>query len=120
MVCIFRTSMQKYKVSFKGQNIYVGIDVHLKTWHVTTLTESGCKYSFSQHADAKELFDRLNKKFPEAHFKSAYEAGFCGFSAHYALTEQGIENIVVHAAGYGKGLAPAIFCCGAGSVKSDY
>ena len=90
--------MQKYKFSFKGQNIYVGIDVHLKTWHVTTLTESGCKYSFSQHADAKELFDRLNKKFPEAHFKSAYEAGFCGFSAHYALAEQGIENIVVNAA----------------------
>ena len=90
--------MQKYKISFKGQNIYVGIDVHLKTWHVTTLTESGCKYSFSQHADAKELFDRLNKKFPEAHFKSAYEAGFCGFSAHYALAEQGIENIVVNAA----------------------
>ena len=47
--------MQKYKVSFKGQNIYVGIDVHLKTWHVTTLTETGCKYSFAQHADAKEL-----------------------------------------------------------------
>ena len=90
--------MQKYKVSFKGQNIYAGIDVHLKTWHVTTLTESGYKYSFAQHADAKELFDRLNKKFPEAHFKSAYEAGFCGFSAHYALTEQGIENIVVNAA----------------------
>ena len=90
--------MQKYKVSFKGQNIYVGIDVHLKTWHVTTLTETGCKYSFAQHADAKELFDRLNKKFPEAHFMSAYEAGFCGFSAQYALTEQGIENIVVHAA----------------------
>ena len=90
--------MQKYKVSFKGQNIYVGIDVHLKTWHVTTLTESGYKYSFAQHSDAKELFDRLNKKFPEAHFKSAYEAGFCGFSAHYALAEQGIENIVVNAA----------------------
>ena len=48
--------------------------------------------------NAKELFDRLNKKFPEAHFKSAYEAGFCGFSAHYALAEQGIENIVVNAA----------------------
>ena len=90
--------MQSNKISFKGQNIYVGIDVHLKTWHVTTLTESGCKYSFAQHTDAKELFDRLNKKFPEAHFKSAYEAGFCGFSVHYALTEFGFENIVVHAA----------------------
>ena len=54
--------------------------------------------SFAQHADAKELFDRLNKKFPDAHFKSAYEAGFCGFSVHYALTELGFENIVVHAA----------------------
>ena len=31
--------MQSNKISFKGQNIYVGIDVHLKTWHVTTLTE---------------------------------------------------------------------------------
>ena len=31
-----------------------------------------------------ELFDRLNKKFPEAHFKSAYEGQPCGFSAHYA------------------------------------
>ena len=56
--------MQSNKISFKGQNIYVGIDVHLKTWHVTTLTESGYKYSFAQHADTKELFDRLNKKFP--------------------------------------------------------
>ena len=90
--------MQSNKISFKGQNIFVGIDVHLKTWHVTTLTQSGYKYSFAQHSDARELFDRLNKKFPEAHFKSAYEAGFCGFSAHYALMEQGIENIVVNAA----------------------
>ena len=90
--------MQKYKISFKGQNIFVGIDVHLRTWHVTTLTESGYKYSFAQHSDAKELFDRLNKKFPDAHFKSAYEAGFCGFSTHYALTRLGFENIVVHAA----------------------
>ena len=90
--------MRSNKISFKGQNIYVGIDVHLKTWQVTTLTESGYKYSFAQHADARELFDRLNKKFPGAHFKSAYESGFCGFSAHYALTELGFENIVVHAA----------------------
>lgn len=89
--------MQKYNFSFKGQNIYVGIDVHLKTWHVTALTESGYKYSFAQRSDAKVLFDTLNRKFPDAHFKSAYEAGFCGFSAHYALTGLGFENIVVNA-----------------------
>lgn len=90
--------MQRNKISFKGQNIYVGIDVHLKTWHVTALTESGCKYSFSQHSDAKELSERLSRKYPGAHFMSAYESGFCGFSAHYALTGAGFENLVVHAA----------------------
>lgn len=90
--------MQSNKISFKGQNIFVGIDVHLKTWHVTSVTESGCRYSFAQQSDATELFDRLNKKYPGGHFKSAYESGFCGFSVHYALVEQGIENFVVHAA----------------------
>ena len=47
------TKMQSNKISFKGQNIYVGIDVHLKTWHVTTLTESGYKYSFAQHSTSR-------------------------------------------------------------------
>ena len=90
--------MQRYKLSFKGQNVYVGIDVHLKTWHVTAITETGYKTAFGQRSDAKVLFDTLNKKFPDAHFKSAYEAGFCGFSVHYKLTELGFENIVINAA----------------------
>ena len=33
--------MQSNKKSFKGQKIFVGIDVHAKTWAVETLTESG-------------------------------------------------------------------------------
>lgn len=88
--------MQSNKISFKGQNIFVGIDVHLTTWHATAVTEGGFKHQFSLPADAKALFNTLNKKFPGAHFKSAYEAGFCGFAVHYALTELGIENIVVN------------------------
>lgn len=90
--------MQSNKKSFKGQNIFVGIDVHLRTWHVTALTQSGFKWAFSMPADAQALFDTLNNRYPEAHFMSAYEAGFCGFSVHYALTGLGIENIVVNAA----------------------
>lgn len=90
--------MQKYKVSFKGQNVFVGIDVHLKTWHIVAITEGGFKVAFGQRSDAKVLFDTLNKKFPDAHFKSAYEAGFCGFSVHYKLTEVGFENIVINPA----------------------
>ena len=53
--------MQSNKISFKGQNIYVGIDVHLKTWHVTTLTESGYKYSFAQHATLSKTASRCKR-----------------------------------------------------------
>lgn len=35
--------MQSYNISFKGQNIYVGIDVHLRTWTITVLAETGYK-----------------------------------------------------------------------------
>lgn len=31
--------MQRNELNFSGQNIYVGIDVHLKSWSVTILTE---------------------------------------------------------------------------------
>lgn len=89
--------MQNYKISFKGQNIFVGIDVHLLTWHVTAVTESGFEYQVAIKADAGVLFDTLNKKFPEAHYVAAYETGFSGFSTYYALEGMGIETLVVNA-----------------------
>ena len=30
---------QSNKLNFEGENIYVGIDVHLKSWNVTIYTE---------------------------------------------------------------------------------
>ncbi len=32
--------MQRKELNFEGQNIYIGIDVHLKSWTVTILTET--------------------------------------------------------------------------------
>ncbi len=90
--------MQKYKISFKGQNVFVGIDVHLKSWHVTAITESGFKLSLAIKPNAKILFDTLNRRFPDAHFIAAYEAGFTGFATYYSLMDAGIETIAVNAA----------------------
>ena len=33
--------MRRKEISFKGQTIYVGIDVHKTTWVVTVMTEVG-------------------------------------------------------------------------------
>ena len=54
---------QNYKKDFDGQNIFVGIDVHLKTWSVSIALPSGYLKTHTQKASAKELFEHLNKKF---------------------------------------------------------
>ena len=90
--------MQSKAISFKGQKVFIGIDVHKKTWSVTTLLEVGMPKTHSQKASAKELFDFLNRHYPEAEYHAVYEAGFSGFSTYYALKEYGIECTVVNAA----------------------
>ena len=90
--------MQNYKISFKGQKIYIGIDVHKKNWQVAVITESGLVKRLSIKANAKELFDFLKKHYPDGEYMAVYESGFSGFSTYYALTELGVNCIVIHAA----------------------
>lgn len=85
-------------ISFKGQNIYVGIDVHKKSWTVTVMVGEVMYKTFSQNPDAKVLRDYLHRNFPEGNYFSVYEAGFCGFSVHRELIKYGISNIVVNPA----------------------
>lgn len=87
---------QSNKISFKGQSIYIGIDVHLKSWSVTILSETSVLKRMSQSADPDALHRHLTSHYPEAEYYSAYEAGFCGFWIHDRLTELGIHNIVVN------------------------
>jgi len=47
--------MQRTNYSFQGQNIFIGIDVHLKSWKVAIITERGCKEQFSQASDTFEF-----------------------------------------------------------------
>ena len=56
--------VQSNKKDFKGQNIFVGIDVHLRQWTVTVLTESGYMKRFSQPSGVQSLFDHLRKNYP--------------------------------------------------------
>lgn len=87
---------QSNRISFKGQNIYVGIDVHLKQWSVTILSEATLLKQMTREADPDGLYQFLISHYPDAEYYSVYEAGFCGFWIHDRLTELGIHNIVVN------------------------
>ena len=90
--------MQRNKISFKVQKIFIGIDVHARTWEVAVLTESGFVKRYSQVSSAKVLFDFLTKHFPDGEYHAVYESGFSGFSTYYALKEYNIDCVVTHAA----------------------
>ena len=89
---------QRTQLDFKGQNIFVGMDVHLKSWTVTILTEELMHKTFNQPACVDTLCNYLNRNFPGGSYHSVYEAGFSGFWTHYKLKEMGINNIIVNPA----------------------
>lgn len=89
---------QRKELNFEGQNIYIGIDVHLKSWTVSIFTETIQHKRFTQPPSVTALANYLHKNFPGATYYSAYEAGFSGFWIHYELESMGINNTVVNPA----------------------
>ena len=89
---------QNYELDFTGQDIYAGIDAHLKIWKITIMVQGiSCK-TFSQNPDADIIRKYLSKNYPNGNYHSAYEAGFCGFNPHRELINRGIDNIVINPA----------------------
>jgi transposase len=86
------------RLDFTGQQIYVGMDVHKKSWSISIFTDQFEHKTFSQPPEVGVLVNYLKHNFPGAAYKSVYEAGFSGFWIHDSLREQGVECIVVNPA----------------------
>ena len=91
------TNLQNFN-DFKGQNFYVGLDVHKKSWTVTIRSLGIEVARFTQPPGGESLNNYLQRNFPGGRYHSAYEAGFCGTGIHEELCKRGIDNILVHAA----------------------
>jgi len=83
---------------YTEKTVFVGIDVHKKTYAVTCICEDAVVKSGTLKATPQGLVDYLRKYFVNAKIKTAYEAGFSGFVLHRHLLQEGIESIVIHAA----------------------
>lgn len=89
---------QDKELSFSVESIYVGIDVHKKQWTVSIMTAYKDHKTFVQPPEAEKLGQYVRENFPGGDYYSVYEAGFCGFWIHEALTRAGLKNIVVNPA----------------------
>ena len=86
------------KLDFTGQQIYVGMDVHKKSWSISIYTDQFEHKTFSQPPEVGVLVNYLKRNFPGAAYRSVYEAGFSGFWIHDQLQEQGVQCLVVNPA----------------------
>jgi transposase len=83
--------------SYTGESVYVGIDVHKRTYSVVARIKHKEEKRWTTSAEPEKLGEQLCKFFPEAEIHSAYEAGFSGLVLHRHLEERGIKSMVVHA-----------------------
>lgn len=90
--------MKNTTVNFRGQVLYIGLDVHKERWIITIIFQGMILKTFSMNADPTELIKHLRKNYPGAEYKTVYEAGFCGYWIDRELRKAGINNIIVNPA----------------------
>jgi transposase len=86
--------MKRYtKSEEKEKEIFVGVDVHLKTWHVTMRTRDVELFSGSIPGRWETLRSLLDR-YRDYRMKVVYEAGYFGFWLYDYLTSYGADCIV--------------------------
>ena len=89
---------QVKSLSFVGQDIYCGIDVHQKDWSVCIRDDERELKHYTQPPEPVKMAELLNRNYPQANFHIVYEAGFCGYWIQQALSAYGFDCKIVHAA----------------------
>lgn len=90
--------MRNRTISYAGKKVYVGIDVHKKTYSVTAICGTEIVGRDTMRSSPDGLVSYLKKRFSGSEIYTVYEAGFCGYTIHRKLMMSGIKNIVINAA----------------------
>jgi transposase len=86
------------KIDFTGQPIYIGLDVHKKSWSVS-IHSAMCEHkTFTQPPEVDVLVNDLKRNFPGASYRAVYEAGYEGFWIHDHLRDKGVDCTVANPA----------------------
>lgn len=78
--------------------LYIGIDIHKRSWKVHCSTDLFSGKSFSMKPDPEQLKAYVEKHFSDFEVSVAYEAGCCGYYAHRCFVSYGWRSLVVNPA----------------------
>ncbi|MBT4399307.1 MAG: hypothetical protein HN686_19100 [Bacteroidetes bacterium] len=83
---------QSNKIDFNGKNIYVGFDVHLKSWKVTVMTEKLTHKTFSQPPKPEVLGVDLRTSKAKIYYQETLPISYLYMSENYHY-EESSKNI---------------------------
>jgi transposase len=78
--------------------LYIGADVHKKSWYIDMRTDVSAHNRFSMKPDFDELFKYVQDNFSGYEVHISYEAGCCGFSLARRALQCGWQTIVCNPA----------------------
>lgn len=78
--------------------VHIGLDIHKKTWTVSIQTDLFFHKTFSLPSLSEDLFQYVERTFPNHQVNLVYEAGCCGFSVARFFLNLGWNVIVVNPA----------------------
>ena len=90
--------MSKITANFENQTIYVGLDVHKRSWNAGIFLGDMFVKNIHQQPSPEILYHYLTKQFPGASYQCAYESGKFGYWIQRQLSELGITCLVVNPA----------------------
>jgi len=78
--------------------IFIGLDIHKKSWTVSIQTDLFFHKTYSMPSNAEDLYQYVERTFPNYAVDLVYEAGCCGFSAARYFLNLGWNVLVVNPA----------------------
>jgi len=85
--------MKSMTKQVQGEELFIGIDLHKRRWHVTIRTADVEIFSNSIVGRWEDL-RRVINRYKGCRIHAVYEAGYFGFSLYDHLTQYGVECIV--------------------------
>lgn len=85
------------------KQLFIGLDVHKKSWAVTLQEEKVVLKRFTMEADAAMLIHYVEKHYPHHHVECCYESCCCGYHIYHSLSKAGWTVLVVNPADIPRG-----------------
>lgn len=90
--------MTKVTANFENQTVYVGLDVHKRSWNAAIFLGELYVRNIHQPPSPQALHHFLINNFPGAQYRCAYESGKFGFWIQRHFNQLGIQCLVVNPA----------------------